>query len=399
MGVGARRGAPAVSASPGSDDGYARGMLAPPAALARRTRKPWRIVTWGCRAVALVFLAISCAWMVSDWAWEIDLVANMNAQWLLLALGALVVVCALRRWKAAAAVLLACALLAWPLMLDRAAWWPREAAADAKTPGLVRILHYNDSAASSKEEVYRLMAESRADVVHLLAPPVPMQMDVIYGRGLEDQYAGKLTREFRSTPGNVAMMVSAGFLAARWPLERVDVSSVGPAAEHFLAAVVRRPDAEGGPFALVAFHPRSPRTKERWVEGNGTVLAAIEIVRDLRARGLPVVAMTDLNATPSGYRSRELCGGAGLRRCKPVFAATGTYPDYVPMGLTRRTKSGLPGAWPLMLAIDDVLVTPEIGVESWRTLPFLRGQHTPMIVEISVARPAEATREANPMSR
>lgn len=366
----------------------------PPPPPPRRRRPLGRLGTLAAWALAVPALASSLAWTFSGADWRVDLVAAGGAQ-LLLACALIALACAAlrRRWPLVTA-LAACALHAVPLTSGRAAWWPAPAAApaDPPAPGVVRFLHYNDSSRSDKADVDRLMRASGADVLSILCPPLKMQFEVIYGPGLEDRYPGKLTREWKAASDGLLTEVTAGFLVSRWPVGPVDLSCTGPLADRFIAGVVERPE---GAFVVIAVHPRSPRTLRRWIEGNLVVEALARLAAQERAKGLPVVVLTDLNATPTAYRSRFLAAEAGLRRAKPLLDPSGTYPFQVTLDVpTDKTPViARPDAWrarwPVALAIDDALVSPEIGVRGWTCGdPVGRSDHRPVRVDLFIPPPA-----------
>ncbi len=356
------------------------------------TSGAWSAVRTAGRVAALALAATcllaSSSWIVSGEWYEVDLLANLGAQVLLVCVVSALVLAAFRRWAALAIVLAACGMQAWPLLGARAALWPRNAGLSPATgseqdPDVVRMLHYNDSCLSDKRLVYDLMERSGADVLSILCPPVSMQAEVNYGPGLEDIYPGKLTREWGPGPDQILTEITACILVSRWPMDRADTSMAGPLGAQILAGIVRRPD---GPFAVVCVHPRSPRTPERWREGNLLVEATASVVNALRDRGLPVVVLTDLNATPTGWRSRWLCGATGLRHTKPLLQAEGTFPRFVPLNIRTNRKSGVEAWWPLTIVIDDALVSPEIGVVSWKTSRHLASEHKPVHVAVRIPR-------------
>lgn len=367
----------------------------PPQA-ARSTRR--RVVTVIAWIIALGALFASTLWLLAGWFYTLDLLANLGAQTLLVMLVPAIAVALTRRRGPTLVVIAACVFQAVPLVRHRAAYWPRSIALEAPPgPGVVRLLHYNDSSLSKKEAVYDLIRRTKADIVSILCPPVSMQSDVIYQHGLEDQYAGKLTRRWQVAPDGVNTEVSAGFVVSRWPLSPIDCSFVGTKASRFMAGVVERPTAEGGRFVFIAVHPRSPRTPERWIEGNQTVHALALLSATMQERGLPVVVLTDLNATPSGWRSRAACGGGNLLRAKPLLVLDGTYPDVVPLNIRTRKSTGVRAAWPASIAIDDALVSPGVEVDGWAVLPRLQSEHRPVVVDLAI--PAATASVPNPDGR
>jgi hypothetical protein len=353
------------------------------------------VVTAAAWLCALAALASSTLWLFAFDHWRIDLVANLGAQMFLVCFGVAMATLILRRWRALAVALLACALHAAPILNHRAAILPRPINdAQARPADVVRFLHYNDSTCSEKADVYALIDRSGADVVSLLCPPVQMQFDVIYGRGLESKYPGKLTREWKPSKDGFNTEVTAAFVVAKWEITPVDCAFVGPMAPRFITGIVERP---AGRFALIAVHPRSPRWRERWEEGNEVVTALVALVDHLHSSGFPVVVLTDLNSTPSGWRSRFVCGEANLCRAKPVLVPDGTYPDVVPWDLRRKQSTSIPARWPLSIAIDDALISPEINVTGWRVGARLRSEHRPVTIELRI--PPPETSGTNPGGR
>jgi endonuclease/exonuclease/phosphatase family metal-dependent hydrolase len=206
-----------------------------------------------------------------------------------------------------------------------------------------------------------------------------MQNVVIDGHDLEDQFPGKLVRHWRPEPNGGTTEVTAGFVVSRWPITPLDTHDLGAAGDYLIAGAVQRPE---GPFAVIAVHPRSPRTAARWEVGNAVIEAVATLTRRMAEQGLPVVVLSDLNSTPTGYRSRHLYQQAKLRRAKPLFSWTATYPDQITWG-SGPTRS-LPLAWPAAIAIDDALITPGIGVSGWTVGPRLASEHLPVIVELTI---------------
>lgn len=344
-------------------------------------------VSW---VVAAGLLAASACWTISDAAWSIDLVANLSAQ-VLTASGAATVLWLLTgRRGCAAAGLLACVLSIAGLSIGRAAILPRplEVRGPRGDGGgaatRVRLFHYNASTRGDGPEIEAAMAASDADVLSVLCPPVAHQRSIIYGRGLEDRYPGKLVRPFREDPATGGADITAAAIFSRWPMRRVDTAWAGPGADYLITGIVERPANRGGAFAVIGVHPRSPRSPARWRLGNEVVRVVASVATRLRNDGYPVAVLADLNATPSGHRSRLLFSDAQLRRAKPLMVAAGTYP--IPLGPGDDLQRGPPRRswWPLSVALDDVLVSPGIEVVGWGFLPRLASEHKPILVEVDI---------------
>lgn len=376
----------------------------PLAAVARTPRRFLRLPTR--RALRIVVSAIawilavaalvgSTCWMWSGASYAVDLLANLGAQLLLLTTALVPLLAAFRRGKQMLIALLACALHLIPLLQHRAAYLPVPINnARPRAPDEVRFFHYNDSSSSDKKAVYALMERSSADIIEILAPPVHMQFDVIYGRGLEDLYEGKMIRAWEPEADGINPRISSGFVVSRWPITPYDCEFLGPLSERFMAGVVERPE---GPFAVVAVHPRSPRNPKRWIEGNAVCELLIDLVGKMQFEGLQVVVLTDLNSTPTGWRNRRICSITGLFRAKPVLEADGTYPDLVPLNIRTARRSTIPARWPASIAIDDALISPGIEVLGWSVGQRLNSEHRPVTIDLRI--PGDSASATNPVGR
>lgn len=367
-----------------------------------RWRRVRHILAW-CLAIPCLLAAVP--WMISGSRWELDLIASGNAQMLLASIVILAIVVALRSLWAAGAVVLACVLLAMPLAMGRAAWWPTAASSPGEPlpSDTIRVLHYNDSTRSKPEEVDRLLMWADADIVHLLAPPVHTQFKYIYGKGKLPGYMGQANRKW-SASGSGGGMVSAAVVWSRWPLTTLDTSAAGKLHDRFICELVDRPQ---GRFVLMCIHPRSPRNSERWHEGNELVRALNTLVAQFRLQGLPVLVLTDFNGTPSGYRAALVRQAGELRRAKPWLTPRGTHPLQVNMDVLDTMPAQDKAAaealaavppdiqlpppkrvtdwstrWPLTVAIDDALLSREFSVSGWTALDLLNSEHNPILMDL-----------------
>jgi endonuclease/exonuclease/phosphatase family metal-dependent hydrolase len=341
---------------------------------------------------------LSLAWLFSEWSWTIDLIANIGAQVLLVTMAVLLAAAALRRRGVAMALLVCCLLHLIPLATGRALIFPRQPtpAGGQRDPQVVRFLHYNDSTRSPKEQIDRLMDESDADVIHLLSPIVAVQTAYMYDDGLRPRYPGVIKRFWEPFESGGNTKITAALVCSRWPIERVDFAQADPMGDRLLAGIVERP---GGAFAVIAVHPRSPRNEGRWHEGNGVTNAVRLAANTFAEQGLPVVVLTDLNATPTGYRSRLLWRQANLRRGKPLLYADGTHPGEVFTSLQPGAPKLFKAFWPLRLAIDDVMVSPGLEVTGWAVLPDLGAEHSPVLAEVRIGFSSPGPATPNPAGR
>jgi endonuclease/exonuclease/phosphatase family metal-dependent hydrolase len=371
--------------------------------------KGWTLVCWGG---AIAALASSLAWTLSAYSWRVDLLANLGAQALALTLLALVIVALSGRWLAAGVLVLACLLHGFVLVRARPAIAPRpavlvrtfkgEPARPAAADGAIRVLHFNGKGVVPEDDIDVMLRQTGADIVGILAPTVRQATRVIEGQGYEDRFQGKLTRQWQPTQHNTDTRLTAAFVVSRWPITKAHLSEHGDDADFLIAGTVEAPTAVGGPFGIIAVHPRSPRTAPRWTEGNRIVELTGRVARQMRDRGLPVMVLTDLNATPTGWRSRHLAHAAGLVRAKPLLELDGTYPNDIPLvwhgwyggGGGQRNQAGrqipvVDASWPLRIAIDDVLVSADWSIEGWSTLPRNASDHCPIVVDVRNNRTTE----------
>ena len=367
-----------------------------PAGRERRVRtlggRVFGAVSW---AVAAVLVVASVAWVFSSRSYIADLAANLSAQFLALTLVCGAVWAAARRWGLLAVAAMACASHVAVLSMGRAAYWPREPSASrpmgssattADASGVVRFFHYNANSKGNGQDIEQVMTAEGPDVISIVGPPVLEQSRVIYGHHLADRYAGKLTREWQAGLDGVATDVTPCFVVSRWPIRKWETSQLGPEGRYVVAGVVDRPGVGGksGAFGLIAVHPRSPRTEYRWSRGNVVVEAVVKTALAMRAQGLAVIVLTDLNSTPTGYRSRRLYWGADLRRAKPLLDATGTYFRSIPMGRDANSPRLMRAYWPANVAIDDAVVSPEVEVVGWKAQEMLASEHRPILVDLRV---------------
>jgi hypothetical protein len=370
-------------------------------------------------------LVTSCAWVVAPWSYHADLLANLSAQMLLVTSALLVLALALRRWRLSAMLAVACMLVAWPMCIGsgwaiRASLLPKHsttwtvpappdfdpAAAQADSPldaidvaaraaydadqsrraasgglerGVIRLMHFNASSKKRAEQLLAHIATCGADVVAITEPDWRMQSWVFSGDDGLDMYPYRLERRFSDTD----LGAGAGFMLSRFPIEEFDPRPAPPLGagvdipnEFMVGVVTVVPGASGRETrcAIIAMHPRSPRSARRWAHGNEVALAAATIARTLRERdNLPVILVGDINASPSGWRSRLCEREGGLRRTKPLLDLSGTYPSSLP--------------WPLRVSIDDAVVSPDIKLVSWRAgagedASSLGSDHLPIYLEL-----------------
>jgi endonuclease/exonuclease/phosphatase (EEP) superfamily protein YafD len=337
-----------------------------PGAFGRVAAAGLTLACWaGAAALALALVARA----LRGWAWELDLVATFAAP--IAAAGAVGAGAALgaRRWAAGVVALVAVAA--------HGAWSLGGRAPVGGGPGerAVRVMAFNYYGLNADPARFlEALGASDPDVVVVQEAPMSL-VEAIRG---DAALAARYPHRALPAPGSWWNRIKL----SRWPLEPVPVGDPSVAAERSSYALwrtdlVRHP---GRPFLLAAMLPLSPRTAPDWRVGNEEAVAEARWIRErLAPMGHPVVVAADLNATPTGARTREVFRAGGLRRAKPAGVAAGTWP------------AGLP-AWG-RVAIDDTLVSAGVRVADWRTAEAPTGSdHVPVVVELLL--PPRASEEA-----
>lgn len=230
--------------------------------------------------------------------------------------------------------------------------------------GSIRMLVFNaHDAEGDRTAALRLVQEVDADVVVLTEPNWPM----LRAMRRDGELSGTYAWQARPPPG--WWMREWTMVLSRWPMRQASWGQEGTEATGTIEVVVETP---AGELTVVAGHPPSPRTIASWQRGNEIVVAMAEAARGAAAAGRHVVVAADLNATPSGWRSRALQRLAPVRRGKPMLLAAGTYPA--------RWR------WPVSLALDDVWLGPGVKLERWTTLSGGGSDHRPVLVELVLER-------------
>lgn len=308
------------------------------------------------RAQRVAALAPACALLgavpLSGMVWVADVVTNLVPHLAAACVVTLVLGIVRRRSAVIGLSALAIGVAAWLMAGERA----------ERAPGApdIRILHANLRANNDRiDEAERFVLGDGHDIVTLVELPRPLSRQVRSG-GASDRFAYMASSGPNRSYSQWIVVLSV------WPLEPWGE----PGADDrtgTLCVVARTP---GGPIGLIAMHASSPWAPARWRVGNLAARRAARVASEMRASGLPVVVLGDLNATPTGARSRRLAKDGGLRRCKPLAAAMGTFPAWLP--------------WPLRVAIDDALVTDGFGVTSWRTLECPGSDHAAVEIGLRI---------------
>lgn len=316
-------------------------------------------------ALAALLLAAALAPYLAWAEWRIDLAAQFAAHAAAITIAAALWWALSRRPILTGVALLALALHAAVLLPGRARWADP---GDAHLGSPVRVMQFNAHANNrDADAVIELFLTSDADIASLLEPAYQ-----VLDAGFRKAHLKGAYPYFDQHQRGAHL--GWQYLLSKWPIREFvspqsTVDPEGPASGSVIAVVVERP---GGAFGAVLIHPQSPRNAGRWRNGNELVERAAAIVEQMRSAGLPVVMLADLNSTPSGHRSRLLTRSAGLRRCKPLLLADGTFPAYWP--------------WPRRIAIDDAWVSDEVRVTGWQTAGPAGSDHAAAIIDLLVPK-------------
>lgn len=317
-------------------------------------------------ALGVLVLGAPLGWwadLCATFAWPLVLAPIITTCWWVIR----------RRWFLALATCCAAGLIGSVLLLPRAA---RESGAEAGS-ALLRLMIWNAHPTRTDEgAIATAIAAGGHDIMVFSECPRGLARTWMKS-GAPKGPSGAALHSVLRRP----MEDEAGWrvILSRWPL--IDLSSSdarageasgeGGAAGGWVAARVERPDAEGGPFVVIAFQAQSPRTVRRWREGNALVREIVEAAREAMSDGLDVIVAGDLNGAPGGARSRALASGSGLLRCKPRWLADGTWPAVFP-------------SWS-RVAIDDGWIPSTWHVREWRTLDGGGSDHR--VVQVTLAAP------------
>ena len=290
--------------------------------------------------------------------WLFDLMANLAAQWSLFAAASMAVGLwigfrdgsrgLLRRWWLTALAGIALLAQVVALIPGRTAWIGRDVATThgglaEETGEKICVLVFNAYSDNlTPERAIGLVERSDADVVVLLEQRRRFALE---SEAIREKFSWIEVNRPLSDKSPWMIVLS------RWPMKSMGIAEGFGETPGCFPVLVNAPE---GSFAVVAIHARSPRSPRNWRMGNKSVRAAAEAVRRFEMMGVETIVVGDLNGTPSGWRSRWLERECGLKRCKPLLYAVGTWPGV--------------SVWPASLAIDDVWAPKSWRVTGWTTI-------------------------------
>ncbi len=313
--------------------------------------------------VAAPLAAAALLALLGGRTWPGGVLSSFAPQLAVLAIGGLLVIAVLRRWLALFALFVGLAALAWMLRLPRAA-----SVSGPPAPGgaTIRVLQFNAYALNrTPAEAFDVVMASDADIVSIIDPP----------GGLVARLRSSAERAARWPYGEIPPNASTGWtmLLSRWPQSPVPEAIVGADVVSHRGGRVQMVRTPAGPVAVVQLHPLSPRTAASAAAGDAALDRAIgAIAGGLALLDVPILVACDLNGTPTSDRGRRLALGADLRAGKPRWLIDGTWPA---------DRHAL-----LRIAIDDVYLSRDLRLRSWRTLDGGGSDHRAVEAEIDVPR-------------
>lgn len=221
----------------------------------------------------------------------------------------------------------------------------------AGEPLRVLVLNVHTSS-SSYDEVARLVADTKPDVVGLV------EIDATWLGQLAPALAGYAHRIEDPFEGNFGIA-----LYSKLPMTG-GVERLGSP----LPTVVARLDVRGVPVAAVLTHPIPPVRPAPFAMQLSQLAALAQRTHELAA---PAIVMGDLNATPWSRPFRELVAASGLCDTRAGFGLQASFP----------AVSAL-----LRIPIDHVLVSCSIGVHSREIERDVGSDHLPVLIDLVVPR-------------
>jgi endonuclease/exonuclease/phosphatase (EEP) superfamily protein YafD len=315
-------------------------------------------------AVAAIVLICSVSAALSMFAfaarfwWIFELLTHLRAHYLFaLVLGA-AILATLKHFKLAAvfgvfAIINLCFVLTLYLPESRSR-------ADGRPIRLMNVngYHYNPT----RQKLITLIHDTQPEVVLVL------EVDDAWVKDLELLADSYPHRHYEPREHDLGIA-----LLSRLPVNDLDVHYFGPADVPSFTA--RLEDHGGNSFHLIGTHPLPPLSATGAVARNEQLTNINAFIQTLAG---PVVLAGDLNSTSWSPNFRDFVRRAGLRDSRNGFGNQPTHPGRLA---------------PIGIAIDHVLVTPDISVRARSVGPYIGSDHRPVIVDLVI--PGSAIRSSD----
>jgi endonuclease/exonuclease/phosphatase (EEP) superfamily protein YafD len=283
------------------------------------------------------------------WWWPLELCTHFRAHYLGALFVGIAICLAISRYKLAVAFGAFALFNLWlvaPLYLG--------GAGDEGQGTAVRVMSVNAFCANVERD--RLM-EYIVDV----SPDVLLVMEIDGGwttrlESLAAAYPHRIIEERAQDCFGIAML-------SKLPVVDVDVGELGSE----FPTIVARFERDGGTwFHFIGTHPIPPVRRYAAALRNKQLAAVAQLAASLDG---PVVVAGDLNTTSWSPHFRDLLQIAGLRDSRNGFGNQPTWrSEFVWMGI----------------AIDHVLVSPEVGVQRRWIGPDVGSDHRPVVVDLVI---------------
>jgi endonuclease/exonuclease/phosphatase (EEP) superfamily protein YafD len=304
-------------------------------------------------ACAAVVVLVSLLPLGARLSWMLDLTTHFRVQYLAAALVMLPLLALRRRWRICAALGIAAAISAAPVV----PYLPRPANAGSTSAAPITVLSVNVS--------YRQFSERRLHEVIREADP-----DVLVVQELTP-YAAEVLADLDTTFAHTLKFPADGpygiAVWSRFELEGAQLFALGR-----LPAIEARVRAPSGTFAVFGVHLSAPTTPRR-------AAARDEELRQLGERSAavdgPLIVAGDFNLTPYSPRFTDWLAASGLTDTRRGRTPSVSWPTLLPI-------AGIP--------IDHVAVSSEFEILSHRRLPDFGSDHYGVLVDLALGDDAES---------
>ena len=334
--------------------------------MVKRDRHNKRMSRTRCTLLIVCWFGGTPAWIAviaqvfAHTGWWIDQLATIAPQLTLVTSPFFAIAIAARFWKTGA-------LFAVVTAVSLSLFVPgRAPGIHEDHPGTVRVLTINALGMNpTPHQVVDMIADSQADVVTIVE--CSWQLWTLL------QSDDRILARYPFGSGPAHPKEWSRIKLSKWPLRLIELDKDkrwDVLKWNYLFRRSHIVESPHGEFVIGTFVVRSPRTADRWREGNDQLEENCMVIREyLTPLGLPIVIGADLNATPSNARTDTLRKLSGLCRTKPANSLRGTWPARYP-------------PW-ARVAIDDVLVSGGVHSRGWRTVEQQTGSdHVGVEVEL-----------------
>jgi endonuclease/exonuclease/phosphatase (EEP) superfamily protein YafD len=303
----------------------------------------------GIVLICSVLAALSIFAFAARWSWFCELLTHLRAHYFVaLTIGA-AMLAALKHFKLAAVfgvvtTINLCFVL--PLYLPET-----RNRAEGRSIRLMSVngYHYNPT----RQKLIGLIRDTQPDVVLVL------EVDDAWVADLEVLADAYPHRHYEPRTHDLGIA-----LLSRLPVHDLNVRDFAPADVPTITA--RLEDQSGSSFHLIGTHPLPPIWRAYAVMRNQQLTNIAAYVRTLTG---PIVLAGDLNSTSWSPNFRDFVQSAGLRDTRNGFGNQPTHPYQLA---------------PIGIAIDHVLVSPDIAVRDRSVGPYIGSDHRPVIIDLVI---------------